>query len=477
LEERSEESKMRELLNGITLERGEEEVLDAGLNEIMARAEPDVAEALRFCAIPHWFNEEIIAWLRGEGLKPSRRSREILAALTELSFVDPHQERGWAYHENVRDLLLRRWREGDDGEFRKLSGRAAGYFARKVEEKEALLARLFTTVRRVLGKVETPAEYELEEYQRERMYHLLAADPRQGFKLFRQMFGEAYRFYHLSTCALLLQWAGEQRAYLSDEDRLWLRFHAGQLAQSAAQWPEALTTFEGLWREEMVLSLEGTVAKDLGLVYQAKGKWERAIEYHEHSLALKEKAGDEYGMAPTFHDLGLIYQYKGDLDKAIEYHERSLAIVEKIGDEVGMSCIFNSLGDVYQARGEWERAIACYERSLALKEEVGDEHEMIGTLNNLADVYQAKGEWERAIACYERSLTIREKVGDEHGMAFSYNNIADLHQDQGRLQEAVPLFQKSVEILEQIGDQYHAKIGRKNLAKAKQELEAKKGQI
>ena len=427
---------MKELLHGISLGTGEDEALCAILNEITARAEPDVAEAIRFCAIPHWFNEEIIAWLRGEGLKPSRRCREILAALTELTFVGPYRERGWAYHENVRDLLLRRWRQEDGKEFKKLSGWAAGYFVHKLGEKEAPLGRLRAAVRRIWGKVEMPTGYLREEYQRERMYHLLAADPGQGFKLFRRMFRRAHKFYHLSTCALLLQWAGEQRAHLSADDRLWLRFHQGQLAQASAQCPEALMKFEGLRKEEMLLSLEGTVASDLGLLYRARGEWGRAIACYERSLALKEKVGDEYGMAPTFHDLGLMYQYKGNLDKAIEYHERSLAIVEKIGDEVGMSRVSNSLGDVYQAKGDWEQAIACYERSLA----------------------------------------IREKVGDEHGMAFSYNNIADLHQDQGRLQEAVPLFQKSVEILEQIGDQYHAKIGRKNLAKAKQELEAKKGQ-
>ena len=427
---------MGELLNGITLEMSEEEVLGIILDEIIARAEPDVAEAIRFCAIPHWLNEEIIAWLRGEGLKPSRRSREILAALTELNLVGPYHERGWAYHENVRDLLLRRWRERDGEEFRELSRRAARYFAHKLREKEALLARLSAPVRRVLGKVETPAKDEREEYQRELMYHLLAADPGRGFKLFRRMFRRAHRFYQLRTCALLLQLVGEQVAHLSADDRLWLRFHQGQLAQASAQWPEALTTFEGLGRGELLLSLEGTLANDIGLLYQAKGEWERAIEYYERSLAFKEKVGDEYGMAPTFHNLGLVYQYKGKLDKAIEYHERSLAIVEKIGDEHGMSRLFNSLGGVYQAKGEWERAIEYYERSLA----------------------------------------IREKVGDEHGMAFSYHNIAGLYQDQGRLQEAVPLFQKSVEILERIGDEYHAKRGRENLAKAKRELEAKKGQ-
>jgi len=124
---------MTEITERITPDMSEEEVLGVLLDEIMARAEPDVAEAIRFCAVPHWFNEEIIAWLRGEGLNPSQRSREILAALTELTFVGPYYERGWAYHENVRDLLLRRWRERDGEEFKELSGRAAGYFEQKAE--------------------------------------------------------------------------------------------------------------------------------------------------------------------------------------------------------------------------------------------------------------------------------------------------------------------------------------------------------
>jgi len=427
---------MKEPLNGNTLKRGQDGVLCAILNEIIARAEPNMAEAIRFCAIPHYFNEEIMAWLRGEGLKPSRCSRRILAALTELAFVEPYHQRGWVYHEKVRDVLLRRWRERDGEEFRELSEWAAGYFAHKLGEKEALLARPLAAVRRVLGQVETPTECEREEYQRELMYHLLAADPGQGFKLFRGMFRRAHRFHQFGICALLLQLVREQVAHLSADDLLWLRFHQGQLAKASAQWPEVLTTIEGLCREELLLSLKGTLANNLGVLYRAKGDWERAIEYYERSLALKEKVGDEYGMAPTFHDLGLVYQHKGKWDKAIEYYERSLAIVEKIGDEYGMSRIFNSLESVYQAKGDWDRATEYYERNLAFK----------------------------------------EKVGDEQGMAFSYNNIAGLYQGQGRLQEAFPLFQKGVEILDRIGDEYHAKIGRENLAKAERELEPEKGQ-
>jgi tetratricopeptide (TPR) repeat protein len=468
---------MTEITDRITPEMSEEEVLGVLLEEIMARAEPDVAEAIRFCAIPHWFNEEIIAWLRGEGLKPSQRSREILAALTELTFVGPYHERGWAYHENVRDLLLRRWRERDSQEFKQLSGRAAGYFAHKLGEKEeTLLAKLFAAIRRVLGKVETPAEDEREEYRREHMYHLLAADPEQGFELFRSMFNEARDFYQLSICALLLQLAEEHEAHLSSEDRLWLRFRQGHLAYVSAQWPEALRIYQGMWEEELPPSLEGVVANDLGLLYHNRGEWERAIEYYEHSLAITQKVGDEHTVVRTFNNLGGVYRARREWERAIEYYERSLEMREKVGDEHGMATIFNNLGALYQDKGEWERAIEYYERSLAILEKMGDEYRMAGTFNNLGVVYQDRGEWERAIGYHERSLAIVQKVGDEHGIALSYNNIARLHQDQGRLEEAIPLLEKSLGIFERIGDKPSAGTVRENLEIAKQELEAKTGQ-
>jgi tetratricopeptide (TPR) repeat protein len=462
---------MTEMLDRITPEMSEEEVLGVILDEIMARAEPDMAEAIRFCAIPHWFNEEIIAWLRGEGLKPSQRSGEILAALTELTFVGPYYERGWAYHENVRDLLLRRWRERDGQEFKELSGRAAGYFERKLGEGKAALARLFAAIRRVLGKVETLTEDEREEYRREHMYHFLAADAEQGFDLFGNMFNRARSFYQLSTCALLLQLAEEQETHLSAEDRLWLRFRQGQLAYASAQWLEALGIFEGLWREELPLSLKSTLANDLGLLYQDKGEWERAIEYYERSLAIDEKVGDEHGMAPTLNNLGSVYQVKGEWERAIEYYERSLLICEKVGDEHGMATTFNNLGLVYQDKGEWERAIEHYERSLAITEKIGDEYMVARTFNNLGSVYQAKEEWERAIEYYERSLAIKKKVGDEHGMAPSFNNLGDVYQAKGEWERAIEYYERSLAILEKVGDEVRAATTMYNIASLYEDMD------
>jgi tetratricopeptide (TPR) repeat protein len=507
---------MSERLERITPEMDEEKALGLILDELMDRADPDVAEAIRFCAIPHWFDEEILAWLRGERREPSQRTREILAELTELTVVGPYHDRGYAYHENVRNLLLHRWRQENAERFQELGGVAAAYYADKLGMGKSWLARMADKVRRALRRERVETEEPRAEWQREEMYHLLVADNERGFELFYDMFGEATSFYRLSTCDHLLKLVEEQQDHLTQEHQLWWRLGRGKLRRDSGEWQEALEIFEGLWGEDLPSDLESTLANDLGSLYKAKGEWDKAIEYYQHSLEIDKKVGDEHGMATTFNNLGLVYNAKGEGDKAIEYYQRSLEIDKKVGDEHGMATTFNNLGAVYQAKGEWDKAIDYFERDLAICEKVGDEHGMAPAFNNLGFVYQAKGEWDKAIEHYQRSLEIAEKMGDEHGMAttfdnlgsvykakgewdkaieyfqrdlaicekvgdeygmaYSHNNIAILYQTQGRLEEAISLFEKSLKIFERIDDKPHTETVQGNLEAAKRELEAKREQ-
>jgi tetratricopeptide (TPR) repeat protein len=443
---------MTEITDRITPEMSEEEVLGIILDEIMARSEPEVAEAIRFCAIPHWFNEEIIAWLRGEGLKPSQRNREILAALTELTFVGPYYERGWAYHENVRDLLLRRWQERDSEEFRELSGRAAEYFAYKLRGKEALLTRLFASVWRVLGKVEELTKDKCEEHRREQMYHLLVADEKQGLEQLGDMFTLARNLHNLSTCALLLQLVAEQTDYLSPDSRRWVKYFEGELAYYSTQWTKARRLFEELIGQRLPRSLELAVTHLLGMVYRVKGEWERAIDYYKRNLAILEQEGDEQRMATTYNNLGVVYGAKRKWDQAIEFYERSLAILKKMDDVHGMATTFNNLGEVYRHKGEWEQATKYHERSLEIYEETGNEYGIAVAFDNLGLVCQDKREWEQAIEYHERSLAILAKVCDVHGMATTYNNLGSVYQARGQWEQAIEFYERSLAILKKAGD-------------------------
>jgi len=255
----------------------------------------------------------------------------------------------------VRDLLLRRWRQENSERFQELSEVSAAYYVDKLEGEEL-------------------SEEQRAEWQREVMYHLLVADEEQGFDLFTGMFNRARDFYQLSTCDLLLDLAEEQEGDLSPDNRLWLRFGKGQLAHASALWDKALEIWEALEGEDLPEGLAGTLAGDLGLLYKAKGEWDKAIEYYQRSLAIREKVGDERGMSITFNNLGAIYQDKGDWDKAIDYYQRSLKIERKLGDIHGVANSCYNIGMLYCEQGKHRAAISLFEESLTILEKVGDEY-------------------------------------------------------------------------------------------------------
>lgn len=59
---------------------------------------------------------------------------------------------------------------------------------------------------------------------------------------------------------------------------------------------------------------------NIGLIYHFKGDFGQALDYHQKSLANREKIlGPEHpDIAASFNNIGLIYNYKGDHDKALE---------------------------------------------------------------------------------------------------------------------------------------------------------------
>ena len=60
-------------------------------------------------------------------------------------------------------------------------------------------------------------------------------------------------------------------------------------------------------------------------------------------------------MAQTYNNLGLAYQSKGEWDKAIGYYEQSLQTMEQVGDVHGMALTYGNLGYFYQARKSQRR--------------------------------------------------------------------------------------------------------------------------
>lgn len=411
---------------------------------------PDLAEAIRLSSIPHSFNKEILTWLRGEGTKPSEQTETILdeLKLKSLAFVRPPEN--LFLHDNVRNLLLHRWRTEKPEDFKALNGIVAAYYEDKLRQS--------------LSSDEQCAEWEREE-----MYHLLVADKERGIDRFKNLCNKAIYSYRLSTLDLLLSIAGEQIDDLSAGIRLWIQFFEGKKYQVSSDWDEALEVWERLKGERAFFTddLEQTLAVHLSILYKDKGEWTKAIECLEDSLKILERKGDERGMITILNNRGFLYKDRPDLSNARNDFQRALQIARKIGDECGEAVSLKNLGLLNKDNENWDESLEHFGNSIAILEKIGDKRGVARANDDRGLLYKDRGlkfkdteALQKAEDDFQRALEILEEIGDEQEKALALNSLGLLYKDRGflyedrvDLQKAENYFQCALGMLEKIGNQ------------------------
>ena len=74
----------------------------------------------------------------------------------------------------------------------------------------------------------------------------------------------------------------------------------------------------------------------MGSVHEQQGDFEKAKEYHELALSIRQKklGPENVQVATSYGNLGLVYDKLSDFEKAKEYHKLALSIYQrKLGPE------------------------------------------------------------------------------------------------------------------------------------------------
>jgi|GEM_PF-1185085 len=221
----------------------------------------------------------------------------------------------------------------------------------------------------------------------------------------------------------------------------------GDLDRAVEFHEKSLAIERELGRKEGMANQYG----NLGIVYQIRGNLDRAVEFHEKSLALNRELGRKEGMANQYGNLGVVYQIRGDLDRAVEYYEQSLAIERELGRKEGMANQYGNLGIVYQIRGDLDRTVEFHEKSLALNRELGRKEGMANQYGNLGIVYQIRGDLDRAVEFHEKSLALNRDLGRKEGMAGDYGNLGIVYEIRGDLDHAIEFHEKSLALNRELG--------------------------
>ena len=208
---------------------------------------------------------------------------------------------------------------------------------------------------------------------------------------------------------------------------------------------------------------EAVAYNNIGLSYDVKGDFQKALSTYQKSLAIKEELGDKKGMASTYNNIGIIYKSLGNMAMSLQYHQMCLALHKETGDTNSLGSTYNNIGIIYKVQKNYQKAMEYYLLGLEKRKQENDIKRIAGSFTNIANLFYEKEQYDSSLHYHKKSLEIHQNGNDLQGIAGSYGNMAGLHHALNEDDKAIELFNKSLALSQQIGDKLSIAYAYSNL--------------
>lgn len=196
--------------------------------------------------------------------------------------------------------------------------------------------------------------------------------------------------------------------------------------------------------------LKASALNDLGPIYTAVGRQEKAFAVLNEALDLYAANQDRRGQASALNNLAATHSRAGDPALAKELVEKALAFRRAENDKPGVINLLNSLGGISDRLGEPEQALDYLAQALRGWENLdeitpGDRPRIAATLSNLATTSDKLGKWDQARDYYDRALASYDE-GDPN-RAITLDNKGELYASLGNPEKAKECYDEALTLL------------------------------
>ncbi|MBX2814893.1 MAG: tetratricopeptide repeat protein [Saprospiraceae bacterium] len=183
-----------------------------------------------------------------------------------------------------------------------------------------------------------------------------------------------------------------------------------------------------------------------GIHERVRGDYPEAKGHFETFRQRMEDLADTAKLASVHFQLGIINEALGDLDGAIEHQYQSIAYYESQGNRLDTDHGLTNLGSIYRKIKQYDKSEELYLRSLELANEKDSNTGRANNLVNLGNLYAEQEQYAKAIDVYEQAAHFDSIENYVYGLAYVNENIGSLLGKQGKLEEALVRHQKALEM-------------------------------
>ncbi|NNF03451.1 MAG: tetratricopeptide repeat protein, partial [Rhodothermales bacterium] len=152
---------------------------------------------------------------------------------------------------------------------------------------------------------------------------------------------------------------------------------------------------------------------NMGIVFDVRREWDRAMELFRESAGVKERLGDLDGLTYNLDNMGMVSSRQGRYDQAEAYFLRAADIRRTLGDERGYGIVLNNIGEMYLLKGDHNRALPFFERALEIARATSfaDFEQYIH--GKVSEVFEARGDHRAALTWYRSGTALRDSLFNE----------------------------------------------------------------
>lgn len=219
-------------------------------------------------------------------------------------------------------------------------------------------------------------------------------------------------------------------------------FSSGHLDEAIAYGHRSATLAQQLSHS----SLEAQSLSNLGIIYQASGRYANAVDSYKQALLRLHAAEDSAAISQLQSLLGTAHQALGDYSSAVSAQKASLAMAAALSSPFLEAIAQINLGRLCDEQGDYTTAIAWYEHGIALAQDFDFLGLVAYGLNNSGGTYRQLEYSEVAIAQFQKSLVLAQHMQDRVLQTTVLTNLGIAYEDNQMLSQALENHQASVAI-------------------------------
>ncbi len=216
---------------------------------------------------------------------------------------------------------------------------------------------------------------------------------------------------------------------------------------------DALAILNTAWNQQQRLSpdpaIEADIRNNIGVVYQAQGKFLTALDEFEAALQIRQTLDEPQRSRKVLESQSNIAAVYADLSRFDEAMHTYQTLLDQLPDDAPATLsapIRANMAAVYVARGDYQRGIATYVEVLPTLEAQQMTPAQTVALQNLGTAYLHTGNLMEGEDYLVQAQTIFSDTGDLGAVAAIDNNLGLFYAQNARYVEASSYFTKALTI-------------------------------